>query len=114
MADAVRRLRELPTWDKWITFCAQGQGHRPDSYTTAEVRHLHDELDVGSQAVDTEAVSRRAQLMPGVLVIRGTHLLLQGASPVDVARVLDALFRDHFGLRPFPDEGDDYPVGAEW
>ena len=27
---------------------------------------------------------------------------------------LDAIFRHHFGLRPFADEGDDYAVGAEW
>jgi hypothetical protein len=31
-----------------------------------------------------------------------------------VAQILDAIFREHFGIRPFPDEGDDYAVGAEW
>jgi hypothetical protein len=33
---------------------------------------------------------------------------------MQVALILDAIFRHHFGIRPFPDEGDDYAVGAEW
>jgi hypothetical protein len=32
MADAIKRLRALPEWDKWITFHAQGMGSRVDSY----------------------------------------------------------------------------------
>ena len=41
----------------------------------------------------------------------GTPSLLSGSQ---VAQILDAIFRNHFGLRPFADEDDDYAVGAEW
>src|ERR1700723_125684 len=30
MADAIKRLRALPSWEKWINFNAQGMGHRVD------------------------------------------------------------------------------------
>ena len=48
------------------------------------------------------------------LVADGAHYLLTAASPREVAQLLDAIFRHHFGIRPFPDENDDYAVGAEW
>ncbi len=38
MADAIKRLRALPEWDKWITFQAQGEGGRVDSYHFAAIR----------------------------------------------------------------------------
>src|SRR5258708_8777233 len=52
MEDAVRRLRELPKWEQWITFGAQGEGHRPDSYEFAEVRMRRDKLHVGDKPLD--------------------------------------------------------------
>jgi hypothetical protein len=47
-------------------------------------------------------------------VADGAHYLLTAASPREVTQLLDAIFRHHFGIRPFPDENDDYAVGAEW
>jgi len=31
MESAIERLRSLDRWDRWITFCGQGQGGRVDS-----------------------------------------------------------------------------------
>jgi hypothetical protein len=39
---------------------------------------------------------------------------LEGATPAEAAAILDAIFRYHLGITPFPGEGNDYAVGAEW
>jgi hypothetical protein len=114
MEDAVRRLRELPKWEQWITFSAQGEGHRPDSYEFAEVRMLRDQLDVGEKPLDIPRVIQAARTGAPSLVADGTQYSVAAASPREAAQILDAIFRHHFGLRPFADEGDDYAVGAEW
>jgi hypothetical protein len=44
IADAVKRLRELPAWDEWITFCAQGYGGQPDTYRLAEIKLRRDKI----------------------------------------------------------------------
>jgi len=49
MADAIKRLRALPEWNDWITFCAQGMGHDEDSEQHAEIRMRRDELQLESQ-----------------------------------------------------------------
>jgi hypothetical protein len=36
------------------------------------------------------------------------------ASPIEAARIMDAIFRTYLEIRPHPDEGNDYAVGAEW
>ena len=46
MADAIKRLRALPEWNDWITFCAQGAGHDEDSDHLAEIRMRRDELEL--------------------------------------------------------------------
>ncbi len=114
MEDAVKRLRELRTWDRWITFSAQGEGAGPDSYEFAEVRMLRDTIDVGDKPVDTESIIQAAGTGAASLVKAAAQYSVAGASPREVAQILDALFRRHFGIRPFADEGDDYAVGAEW
>jgi hypothetical protein len=114
MEEAVRRLRELPSWEEWIGFEAQGEGHRPDSYEFAEVRMLGDTLDVGEKPLDVARVIQAARTGASSLVADGAHYSVAAASPREVAQLLDAIFRHHFGIRPFADEGDDYAVGAEW
>jgi hypothetical protein len=114
MEDAVRRLRELPKWEQWIAFSAQGEGHRPDSYEFAEVRMLRDKLDVGDKPLDVPRIVQAAGTGASSLVADGAQYSVAAASPREVAQILDAIFRHHFGLRPFADEDDDYAVGAEW
>jgi hypothetical protein len=114
MEDAVRRLRKLSNWEQWITFGAQGEGGGPDSYEFAEVRMLRDKLDVGTKALDVPRIIEAARAGAGSLVADGSQYSVAEASPQEVAQLLDSIFRVHFGLRPFPDEGDDYAVGAEW
>lgn len=114
MEDAVRRLRELRNWEKAITFGAQGEGGQPESYEFAEIRMLHDRLDVGDKPLDVPRIVQAAETGASSLVADGAHYSVASASPREVARILDAIFRHHFGLRPFADEGGDYAVGAEW
>jgi hypothetical protein len=114
MEDAIRRLRELRSWEQWITFGAQGEGGGPDSYEFAEVRMLRDKLDVGEKPLDVPRIVQAARTGAPSLVADGAHYSVAAASPREVAQLLDAIFRHHFGLRPFADERDDYAVGAEW
>jgi hypothetical protein len=114
MEDSVRRLRGLRSWEKWITFSAQGEGGGPDSYEFAEVRMLRDHLDVGDQPLDVPRIVQAAHTAASSLVPDRAHYSVAAATPQEVAQILDAIFRHHFGLRPFADEDDDYAVGAEW
>ena len=114
MEDAVRRLRQLPNWKQWITFGAQGEGHGPGAYEFAEVRMLGDRLDVGDKPLDIPSVIQAARTGASSLVADGANYSVAAASPREVAQILDAIFRHHFGLRSFADESDDYAVGAEW
>ena len=123
MEDAVGRLRSLSRWDRWITFTAQGAGEQEggkagkelDGYEFVEVRMLRDRIDVGPKPLDLDRIVQQAEVTPVALVhIEGTQYSVAQASPTEVARILDAIFRVHGGLRPFADEEDDYAVGAEW
>ena len=113
MADTIQRLRSLPEWNDWITFCAQGMGARVDTYHMANIRIRRDEIEL-SPAIDVESITRLAGVPPLCLVAHGDCYSVGGASPDQAAQVLDAIFRHHLGIRPHPDEGDDYAVGAEW
>ena len=113
MADAIKRLRALPEWNDWITFCAQGMGHDEDSDHLAEIRMRRDEIDAGV-SFDPESVTRHAGVPQSSLVPAGANYSLASASPADAARVLDAIFRHSLGIRPHADEDDDYAIGAEW
>lgn len=114
MEDAVRRLRELRSWENWITFGAQGEGNSPESYRFAELRMLRDKIDVGEKSLDVAQILQAAGLSTSCLVPDGVHYSVGAASPHEAARLMDAIFRRHFHIRPFADEGDDYAVGAEW
>lgn len=114
MEDAVRRLRNLPRWEQWITFSAQGEANSPDSYEFAKVRMLGEKLDVGDKPLDVPQIIQSARAGVVSLVTDGAHYSVAAASPREVAQLLDAIFRHHFGIRPFADEKDDYAVGVEW
>lgn len=114
MADAVTRLRALEVWDHWIVFVAQGIGEKPGEYHFAEIRMLGHRLDLGGRSMNVADIIRAAQADAASLVAVGNHYSVAAASPQEVARLFDSIFRLHFGIRPFPGDGDDYPVGAEW
>jgi hypothetical protein len=114
MTAALQRLRSLPEWNRWITFCAQGEGDSPESTRFAEVRILSDIVDAGvavnvAQLTNQAKVERRTLTEAG-----GNRYSIANATPHEAAQLLDALFRYVLGVRPFPDEDDDYAVGAEW
>jgi hypothetical protein len=113
MEDAVRRLRKLKNWDQWITFDAQGEV-LGESYEFADIRMLRDKLDVGEKPLDVPRIIQAANTGPATLAPDGSQYSVAAASPREVAQILDAIFRHHFGLRPFADEDNDYAVGAEW
>ena len=75
---------------------------------------LGDRLDVGDKPLDIPRVVQMAHTGASSLVADGAHYSVVGASPREVAQLLDTIFRQHFGIHPFADEGDDYAVGAEW
>lgn len=114
MEAAVQRLRDLPSWEQWITFCAQGEGGKPDSYQFAEIRMLGDKINVGNKPLDIARMIHASRTSASSLVAEGAHYSVAAASPREAAQLFDAIFRHHFGLRPFADENDDYAVGAEW
>jgi hypothetical protein len=113
MADAIGRLRALPEWNEWITFCAQGMGHDEDSEHHAEIRLRQDELQL-DEPLDAALVIRSAGVPGSCLTLTGERYSIASASPREAARVLDAIFRNCLGIHPHADEGDDYAVGAEW
>ena len=115
MAAAIERLRGLPEWSNWITFCAQGMGHRVDSYRLAEIRMRRDELELNKSLIlDLDSVTQQAGVPRASLVEAGANYSVANASAVDAARILDVIFRRHLGIRPHTGEGNDYAVGAEW
>jgi hypothetical protein len=113
MADAIKRLRALPEWNDWITFCAQGMGHDEDSEHHAEIRLRRDLLEL-EEPLDVESITRHANVPSTILTRTGPDHSIASASPAEAARVMDAIFRHSLGIRPHADEGDDYAIGAEW
>ncbi len=112
MANAIQRLRSLPEWNDWITFCAQGMGSRVDSYHMAEIRMRQDEIELNT-VVDVELITRLAGVPTSCLIKHGDNYSIGGASPDQSARVLNDIFRHHMGIRPHTGEGDDYAIGIE-
>ncbi len=115
MADAIKRLRALPEWNKWITFSAQGMGNRIDSYHFAAIRMRKDELRFENPIdLDTELITKRASVPQLCLIKSGEAYSVANATPVQAARVMDTIYRHYLGIRPHTGEGDDYAIGAEW
>jgi hypothetical protein len=113
MADAIQRLRVLPEWNEWIVFCAQGAGHNENSYHLGEIRMRRESIDPGIP-IDVEAIAKASQVQKSSIVGDGGIYKLSGATPLEAARILDAIFRNHLKIRPFADGGNDYAIGAEW
>ena len=103
----------LAEWNDWITFCAQGAGEHENSYHLGEIRMRRESIDPGVP-VDVEMVGKAAQVQTSQIVAENGAYELLGTTPLEAARVLDAIFRYHLNIRPFQDEGDDYSIGAEW
>lgn len=115
MADAIKRLRELPEWDKWITFHAQGMGNRVDSYHFAAIRMRQGDIAFEKPLdVDIQKVTKKAGVPESCLSKTEGGYSIAKATPVQAARVLDVIFRQYLGIRPHTGEGDDYAIGAEW
>src|SRR5262249_4428658 len=74
MADAITRLRALPEWDDWITFSAQGMGHRLDSYYFAQIDMRKEEIRLPHPipGIDLDRVARRARVARSSLTKVGT------------------------------------------
>jgi hypothetical protein len=113
MADAIQRLRMLPEWNEWIVFCAQGAGQHENSYHLGEIRMRRESIDPGIP-IDVETIAKAAQVETSSIVGVEEIYKLPGSTPLEAARILDAIFRNHLGIRPFAGEGDDYAIGAEW
>lgn len=114
MNDAIARLHTDARWPAAIVFNAQGYGGKPDTYQCADVRLENHSLFIDGGPIDLSAVRALAGVGPTAIVAAGSGCSLAGAKPAEAAALLDAIFRHHFGIRPFPDEGNDYAVGAEW
>jgi hypothetical protein len=124
MADTIKRLRALPEWDNWITFCAQGMGPRVDTYHFASIRMRQGEITFRVQTntlawtektleVDIP-VTKRAGVPESCLSKTGTGYSVGKATPIQAARIMDVIFRQYMGIGPHTGEGDDYAIGAEW
>lgn len=113
MTDAIQRLRMLPDWNDWITFCAQGAGQHENSYHFGEIRMRRESIDPGIP-INVEATAKAARVHVSSIVGDEATYKLPGTTPLEAARIVDAIFRNDLQIRPFPDEGDNYAIGAEW
>jgi hypothetical protein len=115
IASAIKRLYKLKKWDKWITFSAQGKGSSPESYHVESVHMLGHTFDVGDHKIDLNAILQFAGLNDDNLLvtIENGKISFLKATPDQLAKFLDSLFRKGLDICPF-DDADDYAVGAEW
>ena len=115
MRSAFERLTKGGYGDRWITFGAQGKGHREDSDQSADVRVRNNTLDLRGQELDLPALLQFGKLQGQieVQVDSAGMVKLPNATPQQMSRFLDAVFQKHFGIHPHDGE-EDYAVGAEW
>src|SRR5262249_20573083 len=99
MADATKRLRALPDWDKWITFHAQGMGSRVDSYHFAAIRMRQADIAFMVQTntlawtektlvLDIPAVTKRAGVPESCLSKTEGGYSVGKATPIEAARIM--------------------------
>ncbi len=113
--EAIGRVRAQGADGRWAVLSAQGQGAHVDAMRIADVYIRGDALDFGEPVPSLVSIAEDAGLDASRLE-RGPEtrtVRISGASPAEVARLLDGVFRDHFHIRPFDGE-DDYAFGAEW
>jgi hypothetical protein len=115
MTAAFARLKAGGYGDRWITFSAQGKGHDEDSYQFEDVLVRGNTLDLRGETLNIADLLQFAGLQGQAHVEPDPEgmLTLSGATPEQMARLLDAVFRKHYDIHPHDDE-DDYAVGAEW
>ena len=116
ITDAMERLESMEVGDRWITFSGQGQGHTSDAYNVEDVPFRRGTFDLKGQTLDLVSLCELASLDRSKIAIHTDtedRITLENATPDELARFLDAVFRGHFGIKPFDGE-DDYAVGAEW
>jgi hypothetical protein len=114
MANAISRLRDLPSWDAWITFHVQGCAGPPDTYSDYDIRMRGDEIDVDNPPLDIPLLCESAGLSAASIIPVNLHYRLIGLLPRQAAELFDSIFRLHYHLTPHSDEADHYAVGAEW
>src|SRR4051812_28019729 len=114
MTSAFERLKSGGYVDRWITFSGQGKGHDEDSEQIEEVNVRGNTLDPRGQTLDLPALLQFAKMQGQIVDVDSEGMVtLPNATPEQMARFLDAVFRKHFGIHPHDDEND-YAVGAEW
>ena len=114
MEAAIIALRALPERNRRITVCAQGQGGSPESIHVAEVHLLADVVETEAPVSVAEIVALAQVPVRALTDVGPARYAMAEATPREAAQILDALFRHHLGIRPFPDQDNDYAVGAEW
>src|ERR1700761_4048377 len=90
MADAIKRLRALPQWNDWITFCAQGMGAREDTYHMAENRVRQDEMEL-EESLDVKQITNLAGVAESKLESIGTNYSVRNMSAEEAARIMNAI-----------------------
>ena len=112
IAAAIERIRERGLTDRSFYVGASGQGGREDSHALAAVA-LEDETFFLSDP--TEAMGTTVQELEFEWIFEGdvAAIPIDDRSPPDVAELLDRLFREHLGIRPYADY-DDYGFGVEF
>ena len=114
MADAIERLRALREWDEWISFHAQGAGSRVGSYHCAVIKMCRGQIAFEQQLkLHTRKVTKRAAVPEMCLNESDCGYSIETATPHEAARIMDVIFREHLGIRPYDGEGDDYAIGAD-
>lgn len=125
MAAAIKKLRALPDWNKWITFCAQGMGSRVDSYHFASIRMRQGDIAFMVETkpnrwtekklkLDIKAVTKRARVPESCIAKTKAGYTVSNATPLQAARIVDSIFRQYMGIRPHRGEGNGYAICAEW
>ena len=116
ICSAMKRLDRMDMGDRWIEFCAQGQGAAPELTQCESIQFNNRTFSLSDQNVDLKPILDSAGLTQKIGSVQTSHdgkITLPDATPEQLAVFLDTLFRKHFGIKPFEDEGD-YAVGAEW
>ena len=116
ITSAMKRLQSADHQGKWITFSGQGRGSRPDSDHIEDVPYRDHTFNLRGQSLDIDGIMGFAGLDRSEVEVETDDegmVTLPGATPEQLARFLDAIFRKHFGIKPHEGEND-YAVGAEW
>jgi len=115
MEEAIARLRSLPEWKDWISFNAQGMGHRVDSYRLAQIQMRAEKIKLERPIpLDLDLVAQLAHVPRSYLSQIGEGLYSVGqATPEQTARILDTIFRQYLGIHPQSGE-ENYQFAVEW